>query len=59
MTAPAAELHEAGPRRRLNIHVPDDLYQRISAAAKRRNITKTALVKVILSATFPADEDPR
>lgn len=46
----------ASPRRRLNVHVPDDLYQRISSAVKRRNITRTALVKVVLSATFPDNE---
>lgn len=43
-------------RRTLRVDVPVDLFERITAAAERRNITRTGLVKVILSATFPPDE---
>jgi hypothetical protein len=58
MPAPATEPHQA-PRRLLRVNVPDALYQRISAAARRRNITRTGLVKVILSATFPDESEAR
>lgn len=43
--------------RTIRIDVPAELYERITAAATRRNITRTGLVKVILSATFPEESE--
>ncbi len=60
MSAPAPERrHHAEQRRFVRVSVPADLHDRISAAARRRNITLAGLVKVILSATFPDDGDGR